>query len=470
VSAQRDLAAGLPPADVLAAWLAAQRWFAAKTRRIAGIRPVDTVPLAGALVVVLEVSLDDGTVHRYLTPLQAAPMAVDALDDPEFGRALLSLIVHGDLARGSRGVLRGEAIVPELLRLPRDVSVRRMPVEQSNTSLLFGRTLILKFFRRHVVGINPDVEIGRFLTRHGTFRGTPRLAGQIEYDGAAGAGAVAILQEFVDGARDGWEWMLEQLALFFEQARTAGGSPSGDRVVDLAGPSLAALEGLGEATAGLHRALASDPHDPAFVPAPITEDDIRAWGTAISAEIETARAVLGDDQLPGLPGLATGLWGLLGHQKIRHHGDLHLGQTLYRPADREFLIIDFEGEPARPIEERRRRHAAVRDVAGLLRSLDYASAVAARRAGGDELTAWGELWRVQAERVYLTRYRATASDAAFVPATATAFLAATAVFALEKAAYEVVYEANHRPEWIDIPRRGLLRAAALLRRSRQPPA
>jgi len=452
----------MPPADVLGAWLAGQRWFAAKTRRITGVRTVDEVPLAGSRVVILEVALDDGTVQGYLAPLRAGSPVVDALDDEEFCRAVLALMAGGGHVAGAAGELRGQAVVPRLLDIPRGVPVRRLPAEQSNTSVLFGRTLILKVFRRHVPGINPEVEIGRFLTERAAFSAAPRLAGHLEYQGAGGPAAVAIVQEFVGGARDGWEWMLEQLGAFYTRARTAGGSPSGRRVAELAALSLAALRRLGERTAALHRALASDPHDPAFAPAPITQDDVQAWNAGIRAQVETACAVLGDDgTLAGIPETATGLGSLLGRHKIRHHGDFHLGQTLYRPGAGEFVIIDFEGEPVRPLEERRRKHAAVRDVAGLLRSLDYA-AVAARRDAGDDLVAWGDLWTAAAAQAYLAGYRATAADAAFVPATDAGFRAAVAAFEVEKAAYEVAYEANHRPDWTDIPRRGLLAAAARL--------
>ena len=462
MSARRPQSVVLPPPDVLAAWLARQRWFAAKTRRITGVRAVDAVPLGDALVVFLDVTLDDGSVHGYTAPLRATASAVDAVDDPACCRALLALMAREAAVAGPGGSLRGEAVVPALLQVPDDVPVRRLPAEQSNTSVLFGRTLILKFFRRYVVGVHPEVEVGRFLTRRAPFAGTPRLAGQIEYQGAAGRGAVAIAQEFVDGARDGWEWILEQLAAFYPRARAAGGAPAAERVAELAAPSLAALRRLGEQTGALHRALAADFRDPAFAPAPITGDDIAAWSAGIRAQIETARAVLGDDgELAGLPEAATVLGGLLGRHKIRHHGDFHLGQTLYRPASGEFLIIDFEGEPARPLEERRRKHAAVRDIAGLLRSLDYAAAVAAQRDG--ERAAWDEAWRAEAERAYLAGYRAIGRDAAFLPATDSGFHAALGAFELEKAAYEVVYEVNNRPDWSDIPRRGLLRAAARLR-------
>jgi maltose alpha-D-glucosyltransferase/alpha-amylase len=456
----------LPGSDALAAWLAGQRWFAGKTRRIAGMRTVDAVPLAGSVVVILEVTLDDGSVQRYAAPLRAGSTVVDALDDPELGRALLELVTRGGHAAGAAGDLYGEPVVASLLDVPRDLSVRRLPAEQSNTSVVFGRALILKFFRKLAVGINPEVEIGRFLTERARFPYTPRLAGHLEYRGADGTTtAIAVVQELVEGARDGWEWMLEQLTAFYGQAARAGRSPSAAHVADLGAPALAALRRLGEQTAALHRALASDTRDPAFAPAPITASDVQTWSAGIRAQLAAARAVLGDDRtLAEVPDAAVGLDSLLGRHKIRHHGDFHLGQTLYRPGAGEFVIIDFEGEPIRPLEERRRKHAAVRDAAGLLRSLDYA-AVVARRDGGDELAAWGDAWTAEAERAYLAGYRATLADASFLPATERGFLAALAAFELEKAAYEVVYEANHRPDWIGVPRRGLLRAAARLHRS-----
>jgi maltose alpha-D-glucosyltransferase/alpha-amylase len=218
---------------------------------------------------------------------------------------------------------------------------------------------------------------------------------------------------------------------------------------------------LGEQTAELHRALASDARDPAFAPEPISAEDVAAWSAAIRTEVEAARGLLGPGSLDGVPDPAPALRGLVGRQKIRHHGDFHLGQTLYRAATRSFMIIDFEGEPVRPLEERREKHAAVRDAAGLVRSLDYAAA-AARRGAGDALAEPAAAWVREAQRAYLAGYRAAAAGAAFAPSTDAALLAAVGAFELEKAAYEVVYEANHRPDWLDIPRRGLLAAAARL--------
>ncbi len=153
--------------------------------------------------------------------------------------------------------------------------------------------------------------------------------------------------------------------------------------------------------------------------------------------------------------MAEGLVGLVRRYKIRHHGDYHLGQTLFRPGDGEFLVIDFEGEPLRPLAERRSKHTPLRDVAGMLRSMDYA-AVTATTPG---VEAWAEAWRAAAEEEFIRAYRAATAGSSLVPESEGAFRRAVAVLELEKAAYEVVYEANHRPDWLAIPRAGLQRAA-----------
>ncbi len=159
-----------------------------------------------------------------------------------------------------------------------------------------------------------------------------------------------------------------------------------------------------------------------------------------------------------IPDVASALAGLVGVLKIRHHGDFHLGQTLYRTAEADFVIVDFEGEPLRPLAERRRKHAAMRDVAGLLRSISYAAA-----AEHDGRPArWREIWEVEGRRAFVDGYRSAVHGSRFVPATAAAFTRPWR-FELEKAAYEIVYEAGHRPAWVAIPLRGLVSAAAQVR-------
>jgi maltose alpha-D-glucosyltransferase/alpha-amylase len=185
----------------------------------------------------------------------------------------------------------------------------------------------------------------------------------------------------------------------------------------------------------------------------------------VQRQIAEARRVSGDAAL-GADGerLVAALGVLADHVKIRHHGDFHLGQTLYRPASADFVIIDFEGEPLRPLAERRRKHAAVRDVAGMLRSIDYAAVSA---GGATSPPAWAAEWERHARAAFIGGYRDAAGDAPFVPVAEPGFMHAVAAFELEKAAYEIVYEANNRPEWIAIPARGFVSASAALSRNRE---
>ncbi len=461
------MASKIPPSDVLAAWLARQRWFAAKTRRIEAIVIEDAVPLAGAVIAVARVTLDDGGSDRYAVPLGASPAGgdvADALDDPHFCRALLDLIARGAGSAGKRGEVRGGPTSAFPPGLGPDLPVRRLGGEQSNTSVTFGDAVIVKHFRRLAEGINPEAEMTRFLTERARFAQTPRLFGQLDYRRDGATTTLAVAQELVAGARDGWQWMLAALGDFYALARRASGPPDAAQVRALAGVSLGALDRLGAVTAALHRALASDPRDADFAPEPITPGDLAAWSGDVGAQLEAAREALGREGLVADLDVRAALNGLRGSQKIRHHGDLHLGQTLYRDGD--FAIIDFEGEPIRPLAERRRKHTPLRDVAGLLRSIDYV-AQASRPAG---LEAWVAAWQAEAARALGAAYRAGVRGAPFAPERDEAFARAVAVFELEKAAYEIVYEANHRPDWVEIPTRGLLRAAACLGPSPAPGA
>jgi len=424
-----------------------QRWFAAKTRAIRRVVVVDTVQLAGGVVLLVEVELDGGRRERYAIPLLAGDEIHDALGDAEFCRVLLGLLARGGAVPGERGEMRGvpAAGLPESWGggVPAELSVRRLGGEQSNSSVALGEALVLKHFRKLAEGVNPEAEMTRFLTEHTSFRHTPRLAGHVEYRDEAGrTTTLAVAQELVADAHDGWQWVLEQLG---EPARVAAAA--------------VALRRLGQRTGELHRALASDRGDPAFAPEPIAVADIAAWTEGVAAQLVAARAALGREAISvDLAVVRRGLAPMIGRQKIRHHGDFHLGQTLYRPAAGDWMIIDFEGEPLRPLEERRRKHVALRDVAGLLRSIDYAAASVP--GAGASLRAW----EAEAGGAYLEGYRATTGTALFLPESDEAVRDVVAVFELEKAAYEVVYEANNRPDWIGIPKRGLVNAASRLGR------
>jgi len=439
------MASRTPRSDVLAGWLAGRRWFAAKTRRVAGVAVEDEIPLASGTLAVVRVALEGGGEDRYAVPLLPGDdvRVADALEDAAFCRGLLALIGSGGAAPGRRGEVRGVPASSFPRALPADTPARRLGGEQSNTSVAFGDRVVLKHFRRLAEGPNPEEEMTRFLSERAAFPHTPRLFGHLEYRAGGAVTTLAVAQELVPGARDGWEWTLEALA-----------DPSRRR------STLAVLERLGAVTGALHRALAAG-DDPAFAPEPIGDADIAAWARDVRAQLAAAAAAAGDAGLAADLAIEAGLRGLAGGAKIRHHGDFHLGQTLCREATGEVFVIDFEGEPLRPLAERRRKHCPLRDVAGMLRSIDYAAATAA----GGGAAAWAESWRADAAARFVGAYRAATRGAPFAPAEETAFTRAVAVFVVEKAAYEVVYEANNRPDWIAIPRRGLLSASAALGRA-----
>jgi maltose alpha-D-glucosyltransferase/alpha-amylase len=452
------------PFDGLAAWLAAQRWFAGKRHRIEAVAVDDVIVLEGWLLAVATVRLDDGGVQRYAVPLREGPDLADALDDPGFCRVLATLMARGGRVTGDKGELRGAATAVFPPDLSPTADVRRLEGEQSNTSLVLGGRLVLKLFRRLAPGLNPELEITRFLTERTRFRSTPRLAGWLEYRPREEAPTtLAVLQELVPDARDGWRWILAQLAGALDALSSVGPDDTA-RLREAAATSLDGLRRLGERTGELHRALASDPRDPAFAPEPILAEDVTGWAADVARQVEEAQRVLEARALPVVPPPAFGLAPLVGRVKIRHHGDYHLGQTLRVEARRDFAIIDFEGEPLRPLDVRRRKHAALRDVAGMLRSLDYAAVTAAGGVGPEAtpgpIARRAEAWEREARQAFTAGYRNATVGASFVPETEADFARVVSVFEVEKAAYEIVYEANHRPEWIAIPVRGFTRAVA----------
>ena len=456
-----------PGRSDLAQYLARQRWFAAKTRGIGALAVRDwaTLDPDGPLVLLL---LDvDG--DRYHVPVTVAPDAapsgvmtrldgavvVDAHDDPRFARRVLAAIEAGRRLDGRTGRFAfhptpGWAFPPDPDALP----ARRHAGEQSNTSVILGGGLVLKTLRRPQPGLNPDLEITRFLTTRTPFRHVPRLAGWVEYEGADGPATLAVLQEFVANAGDGWKHVLSGLR---ERLAASSGPGAPDPLVE-------DVRRLGAITGGLHAALASDDTDPDFAPEPITPADVARWATDIRRDLQSA----GVSGLPG-DGLALAdpvartlrsLEALVGTVKIRSHGDYHLGQVL-RTGD-GFAIIDFEGEPARPLAERRTKQSALRDVAGMLRSLDYAAHAVAFGLPAAErepalvgLTAWETL----ARRAFLQGYRsiAGASPVALIPPAEHALIEACGAFELEKACYELRYERDNRPDWVAIPLAGIRR-------------
>ena len=318
--------------------------------------------------------------------------------------------------------------------------VRLIASEQSNSSVVFDEELILKVFRRLEPGINPELEMLRFLTEHG-FPNSPRLAGWYAYAGRPLETTLGVLQQFIAGALDGWELALDELAEAPERF-------------------LERLRRLGEVTGAMHSVLGSDSADPAFCPEETSTEALGLLTATVDEEIERVFLELpeGIEALEPIAGRGEEVreqLRLLSHfgtvgRVIRHHGDLHLGQTLW--ADGDWVIIDFEGEPARSLPERRRKRSPMRDVAAMLRSFAYAASAVELLRGIEAPPGWEE----RARSEFLDGYLESV-DSTIVPAGREAFDKLLSVFELEKAVYELRYELNVRPDWLSIPVAGIQR-------------
>jgi trehalose synthase-fused probable maltokinase len=320
-------------------------------------------------------------------------------------------------------------------------SVRVIENEQSNSSVVFDDELVLKVYRRLEAGINPELEMLRVLSEQ-EFENVPRLHGWYAYHGRPAESTLGILQAFVPDALDGWELALDELAQAPERF-------------------LGRLGRLGEVTGAMHTCLASDTVDPSFAPEEPSLESLGLLTATIDEEIERAFLELPDDLESLDPIRQRGeeirerlrqmTHAGVGGKIIRHHGDFHLGQTLWAPSD-DWIILDFEGEPARSLPERRRKRSPLRDVAGMLRSFAYAASAVEPLRGAVAPPGWEE--RARAE--FLDGYMSTV-DQMLVPPGPEAVEKLLSVFELEKAVYELRYEVNMRPDWVPIPVAGILR-------------
>ncbi len=522
---------------LLAEFIQSQRWFAGKGRVIRSSSIRNAIPLGDdgeGLLVLLEVEYAEADAELYLVPLAwteeqdaeaflherpeaavwrtrggrddaGAGIVHDATLDPAFLLQLLQSIA--DEAEVSAGdiLIRGTALIPgESIMEPGIEALRPLlgRAEQSNTSVIFGRHWILKLFRRLEEGVNPDLEIGRFL-REREFDGTPELLGSLELEGAGRpALAAAVLHRFVPNQGDAWEHSQDALGRYFEtalaadvdgselegpgdlltraQARLAGeGLP--ERVRELVGPYLESARLLGLRTGELHGSLASRSDVEAFRPEPFSTlyqrslyQSIRnLLGTSLEGLTRRIDALGEEEQamarilLESRPRILERFEALLERKfdgrRIRVHGDYHLGQVLFTGKD--FQIIDFEGEPDRPLGERRIKRSPLRDVGGMIRSFDYAARavlgtlpeqglisddsdpVAATLAG-----FWSEWVSVE----FLAGYLEAPGVTDLLPHQTSARRHLLDLFVLEKALYELRYEIHNRPDWARIPLAGIL--------------
>ncbi len=440
-----------------------------------------------------------------LSPNSSGVLA-DAMYTDDAASALLDLIGHaGELPmrsgalRGTPSTIYAELRGNETTALP----PRRSSAEQSNTSIFFGDRLIMKLFRRLQFGPNPDVEIGRYVTEHSAFRNIAPFGGSIEYStgGSSEPATIAMLQALVQNEGDGWQWTLEELQRYYEGALASQfpaaqlpkpgatldkGGPAMVHARDAAGIYLEAACTLGRRTAEMHLALAQPSTDPAFGPETMTINDLRALeqdllvhGSAAFDVLRGSIAKLGDSRLGEGTENAVELAGLVlsrrrailsrfsvltsvgeGAQRIRVHGDYHLGQTLRSKGD--FVLLDFEGEPARPLSERRAKQSPMKDVAGMLRSFSYAAYTALGRSTQrrpqdyEQLEPWARLWEAAVSAEFLQSYRNVTASSGIVPAEDAAFTQLLEAYLLDKALYELVYELNNRPTWVRIPLSGVL--------------
>ena len=370
--------------------------------------------------------------------------------------------------------------------------------EQSNTNFLYGKKLLLKLFRRLQPGLNPDVEIGRFLTEVAHFQRVAPYLGSLTLTHGATETVTAMLQQLIPNEGDGWSWTTENLAQFFESVASApapspeGALPTLDtqatpapELAQHAAGYLASAALLGQRTAEMHLALATATDDPAFAAEPFTPESLRADARRIDAQINSTLDTL-KLKMSSLKDLvadsaaevltrriqlfaaahaitATAPQTSLSGQRIRIHGDFHLGQILISRAD--FVFLDFEGEPAKPLEARREKQSPLKDVAGMLRSFSYAAYAALdtylqRHPQPDptrqaNLDRWARAWQNAVSGEFLKAYRDTIGgnpDLLPPPAQAQSLLNA---YLLEKALYELLYELNNRPTWVRIPLAGI---------------
>ena len=453
-------------------WLPRQRWFGHKTQETQGIDVVDVVvlddgPPALALALV-SVRFADAPPAIYHLPvlLDENGEPRDALEDcPRLG-LLFELMAGGHTIKGDKGAVEfgGPGLDP---MAPVPQHVRAMGAEQSNTSIVFDESTIVKLFRRVEPGPNPDLELCRLLTNEG-FDNVPPQVGELVYRGEIDGEEVSIdlgiAQAFVSNATDGWDYVLERIGALFGEVDEADVAEDRRFLVEQrAAASLEAVEELGEATGALHVALSREESDPELATEPVDQLDLRDWADGAKAYLE--RVAGGVPELEAMtPAIVAQIEKVKSLTapgcKTRIHGDYHLGQVI---RGLRWMILDFEGEPVRSLEERRTKQSPVKDVAGMLRSFSYAATAALfDRAEPDSdewkrLQPWADTWEALARDRFLASYLRKSHEGRFLPPERETLALLLDFFEIDKALYELEYELGHRPEWVRIPATGIAR-------------
>ncbi|MGA7777082.1 MAG: maltose alpha-D-glucosyltransferase [Paraburkholderia sp.] len=501
--------------EVLPSWLSRRRWFASKDQQLNGVRlaSLTTIPNGGFAFTEIEADVGDHT-ERYVLPIAITwggettyPLFMQlALARVRRGRNVghltdafaLPIFAHNVLRK-----LRERAVVPtvqksEIRFIPTDrlreldlgerPEIRWLAAEQSNSSLIIADAVVLKLVRRLVAGIHPEAEISRYLTKIGYANTAPLYGEVVRVDPAGVPHTLCILQGFIDNQGDAWNWALDYLRRTIDDLALAveadDGMPDREKEAEAIDGYRAMAGIIGKRLGELHVVLASPTDDPAFAPEPATAEQVQAWIDGTQSMLSSALDLLEPrlDQLSeDTRGLARSLLDRraalaetvsklvladAGALRTRIHGDFHLGQVLVAQGDA--FLIDFEGEPARTLDERRQKSSPMRDVAGLLRSFSYASAAAqsttesAPQQTADRKRALFERFRAYAAESFLEQYRAAVANAPqplVAPGSEQALLD---LFLIEKAAYEIRYEAANRPTWLSLPVRGLAALASRL--------
>jgi len=500
--------------DVLRAYLPLRRWYAAKDTKLKSATIAASCHIKGAndgwLMTILETHFaDDRPAQRYLVPLKADWREIhtlpattqsltlarlrkgsregtlyDAAADEGFALAIIDAVKHGAEHEATNGTIKFTPTHALAEReAPEHLVVRMLGVEQSNTSLLVEDYLVLKFYRRLTAGVHPEVEMGRFLTDTAGFKNVPPLLGSMEFvDRGGERTAIGCLHGFVRNQGDGWAYTQTYLARFLDECVVLPAEALAARK-DVHDAYVAQMQQLGTRTAELHRALCTPTSDPAFKPERFTNTDLKSYLQSVRDGANVAMKMLAD-RVKSLPedlqaraevlldkkrqvagAIGAGLPPSLETMKSRYHGDYHLGQVVVMQND--FYILDFEGEPTRSLEERRRKHTPLRDVAGLVRSLDYAAWAALDRISADHadkrdlLVPHAVAWRDACCAAFLAAYQETIAGCSTYPSDAKGAAALLNLAMLEKLFYEIKYELANRPAWLGIPLAGAIAALGL---------
>lgn len=467
---------------------------------VGGGKDTYSLPLAFVPAVPGEKEPDERAIVCRMLCGETSGWLVDGTAVPHAGAWFLEALRAGTSVKTWNGVVRFEAF-PALMAWtpgPEPLLARRLEGEQSNTSILYRPEWILKLLRRLEEGQSPDEEVGEFLTRGARFDRVPALAGVGNYErNGSEPTTLCILHQLIDNQGDAWANALNFIDRYLEMCglEQRQAAENGEISVAPEGPEadipeqirltldyhLAEIRLLGQRTAEMHCALSGDADEPAFAPEATSPADLDAWSEAFIASARRALALLKTrlatlteevaDQAVTLLSRRAALLSSLaavrdlsdGGRRIRIHGDYHLGQVLVRHND--FFILDFEGEPSRTIAERRAKWSPLKDVAGMLRSFSYAASAALLQFAArepestEDMRPWVEIYERETVNAFLDSYFLTVEPARILPEDADARARLLDAFLLDKAFYELEYELNNRPDWVEIPMRGILRIA-----------